>query len=457
MFKLTVSFEKRNARLGSKWLFSRRHQMRLEWLALLTLKSATESADQTWVSLEEIARLPHWAGKSRRTIGMDVGRYVSELERRGIGIIKSGTMLSGPYRLIPGVNPFFDVPLNEVKRLLRIRQPDVVSSRQLMAEFTHGYVQAQSFLYSGRLTTEGTGQRRYRQAAYGTLLKLATDRRHDSWSRLLAGVSAASVLQRLGRYEKAVAMRRDQRDLLRKTNDPALKAYYYLTEAAGLFRSMPPRAKKTSLPAALRRATAFANESADKSSLGWISLRTGLYLARYGRNEEAIDELIRGLRSHLLTDNYNGVQLCCGNIGSIIHRIGERHYAEARDWLTLAIDVAAWMHLGSDDAHAEMIMAKIETEEGNRDAALRWLKQAETIAEGAANQISLADVKVGWALWHQHFGKQEDEIEALVGAVGIYSRLRGFDFKSRAKYLARIFPEVWNTVLERRKTNITKS
>jgi hypothetical protein len=106
------------------------------------------------------------------------------------------------------------------------------------------------------------------------------------------------------------------------------------------------------------------------------------------------------------------------------------------------------MRIGLDGAHGEMILGKLYIE-GNRQPglSLRWLKKAERIAEQAGNQVSLADVKMVLALWHQKYGLRRDEIDTLIQALRMFRKLRKFDCTQKELYMAHKFPEVWQDVL----------
>jgi hypothetical protein len=71
-----VCFEKQNVRIApSRWLFAKRQAMRFEWLALLAFRKAAASSENAWVTLDDIARLPSWSGKTHHHIATNVGRY----------------------------------------------------------------------------------------------------------------------------------------------------------------------------------------------------------------------------------------------------------------------------------------------------------------------------------------------------------------------------------------------
>jgi hypothetical protein len=173
-----------------------------------------------------------------------------------------------------------------------------------------------------------------------------------------------------------------------------------------------------------------------------------MYLTKKGHHLEAINQLLQALQAYLLTENYEGVEACCANIGSFVHRLGEEYYAEARRWLLTGIAISRWMRIGLDGAHGEMIMGKLYIEGGRQPGlAFRWLKRAERIAERAGNQVSLADVKMVWAFWHQQFGSRVDEIDNLIQALRMFRKLRKFDCKQKELYMAHKFPEVWQEVV----------
>jgi hypothetical protein len=75
------------------------------------------------------------------------------------------------------------------------------------------------------------------------------------------------------------------------------------------------------------------------------------------------------------------------------------------------------------------------------------LKRAERIAERAGNHVSLADLKMVWAFWHQQFGSRMDKIDHLIQALRMFSRLRKFDCKQKELYMEHKFHEVWQEVV----------
>jgi hypothetical protein len=170
---------------------------------------------------------------------------------------------------------------------------------------------------------------------------------------------------------------------------------------------------------------------------------------------EAVHELVLALEAFLITADYDHVQATCGNIGSVLHRLGPQAYAEARRWLLLSMGIARLMNLGRDDAHAEMILGKIHLENDKKFRSQWLLQRAERIAKYAGNRINLADVKMVWGLWHQRFGTREELVNALVSALRIFRSLKEFDTAQKEHYMKSCFPDVWPDVIASAKDRTT--
>jgi tetratricopeptide (TPR) repeat protein len=237
--------------------------------------------------------------------------------------------------------------------------------------------------------------------------------------------------------------------ILHSSRDQSLKAQFYLKLAWALQRASTGRRSDRAVESALIRARSYAENSGDRAALGLLAYRTALYLTKKQSHLEAVNQLVLALEAYLITGNYDLVQSTCGNIGSIIHRLGPKYYREARQWLLLSIAIARWMKLGRDDAHAEMILGKIYVEVGDRVRSRWLLARAERIAERAGNQVNLADVKMVWAFWYQRFGSRRQQIDTLISALRIFHNLTEFDTPQKEKYIAQHFPEVWDAVISR--------
>jgi hypothetical protein len=370
------------------------------------------------------------------------------MEKARLPFVSCGARWAGPYRFNrPPLSIEFDVPVHEVKKrlLLHPRQPSI--GRNKLFQFTLSYARAQWLIAQGKLVAHG--QRRAGDTAYRRLLGLAADATYSRTMRLFARLAAVQVLFRIGRFRIARAMLTENEPLLRQVPDGALKAHFYAALAWSHQRSTSGAASDRAVEAAIRTASAFAETSGDRTATGLIAHRMGGYLTKKGRHLEAADHFAQAVWAHLITGNFAMVQASCGNVGSVLHRLGSAHYSEARRWLLLGIAIARWMRLGRDDAHAEMILGKIYVETGKSILARYLLQRAERIAEGAGNQVNYGDVKMVWGFWQQRFGTRMAERDTLIRAVRIFRSIAEFDHQQKEQYMAREFPEIWPAVVAR--------
>jgi hypothetical protein len=455
MAKLLISFEKRNLRLRTgRWLFKREWPMRFEWIALMAYKRVTEPGDQAWVELAEIARLPSWGGKSRHDTSTNVGRYLQSDELTRFPLVTARTKWSGPYRLNAAALAIeFDLSVPEVRNRLQLRpQPVSVVRRATLQQFTGSFACAQWLVFRGRLEAKGQDPRG--KNAFQVLMGIANERSYSPTLQLLALVSAVDVLFRLGRFRAARLTLMSHRHRLKRVNDSSLKARFYLKLAWAYQRGSSGIRSDRAVEASLQKANFYAQASGDRATLGMLAHRTAGYRTKKGFHLEAINQLMLALEADLTTGNYDNVQACCGEIGSIVHRLGPRHYDEARRWLLLSIAIARMMKLGRDDAHGEMILAKIHLERGHRICSRLFLERAERIAKLAGNRVNLADTKMVWGFWYKRFGTRPQQIEALACALDMFRHLSEFDSRQKEHYMERSFPMVWQDVvasLERRR------
>ena len=443
---LHVSFERQNLRIGTaRWLFARGHTMRFEWLALLAYRQKTRLPDESWVDARAIARLPHWRGKTPPHIGTNIGRYLQDLGRRGFRIVDAENAWSGPYRLaVPAVAVSFDLPLEEMRKRLHIPEPLPPGAPEQRREFTWHYAKAHALVYKGQLSVQGHERT---ASAYREFLRLAEDARFVPNLRLLATVAAVSVQYRLGLFQTAGQTLGRFRSLLDRATDASLKARYVLAFSRGEHRRASGAAINMRTEAGINAATAYAAEAGDRAALGEIADRTGWLHAKNGRNEDAVSALLQALECHLVTGNFDRVHACCCNIGSILHRMEEPYYREARQWLLLSLRISHWMQLGRDGAHAEIILAKMDIERRRPKRARGWLKRAMHVAEEAGNQVDIADAKLTEALWHQSFGALGAEKRALADAVRRYRALQNFNLGQKENYIKHKFPTLWEEVM----------
>ena len=429
--------------------------MRFEWFALLAYKRTAFPGDQAWVSLDEIAMLPSWKGRPKHHIATNVGRYLQSGSLKESKVLISGNTWSGPYRLETGTLAVrLDISQTAAERRLHVRYKfDAAKKKQRMLEFTLSYVRAQWLFFRGRLSSR-TGERTtLADSAFDRLRVMAENKKYSPTFRLVACLAAVEVLFRLGRIKAARETLRQNHHLLRRVPDQSLKAQFCLKMAWAWQRASSGTASNRAVESALAKAGAYAENSGDRASLGLLARRTAGYLTKRGRHTEAVDQSITALEAHLITGNYYLVQATCADIGSVVHRLGPKHYDEAREWLLASILVARWMRIGRDDAHGEMILGKMYIEQGKRFQSKWLLGRAERIADKAGNRINLADVKMVRGFWHKRFGKREDQVKTLMEAVRIYRKPYEFDSAQKEKYMSRKFPEVWDEVVERLRQN----
>jgi hypothetical protein len=429
---LLVSFATRDLVLNGKSLFQRRERLRFEWMALLAYKCATMAPDQSWASLDEIAGLPGWGGRSRKHIGDNVTRYLSGPELSRTTLVISDTAWAGPYRLTlnsPSIR--FDVPIREARKRLRLRLPAIVSAKKSdLIRFTLSFVRAQALFFQGQLVPHVEAAS---DNAYNRLTTLAEDETCGPTLRLLACHAAADVLFRRGRIGPARRLLLEHADLVRKTADLSLRAQFHLRLAWAYQRASSGSQSDREVKLALNRASALAENSGDRAALAHLAFRRGGFLTKKGRHEESIDQMCVALEGYLITGNYEGVQAACGNLGSVTHRLGIKHYGAARSWLDLSFAIARWMKIGRDDAHGKMILGKIYCEQKKRLIARLWLQRAERIARLAGGRINLADTKMVWAFYHRQVGTRSQVINTLADALQLFRSLTGFDVAQKTR------------------------
>jgi hypothetical protein len=448
MTKLLISFEKRNLRLRSgRWLFKRAWPMRFEWVALMAYKRLTMPGDQAWVGLDEIARLPSWGGKSRHDTSTKVGRYLQSAEFEQVPLVTARNKWSGPFRLntdSPSIE--IDLSLPEVRKSLRLRKPPTtVAWRAALIRFALLFTRAQWLFFRGRLERKGPKDV-FGNNAYEMLMQMVDDRSFTPTLQILALLSAVDVLFRLSRFQAARHTLMGHQHRIHRCEDPSLQARFHLKLAWTFQRVSSGIRSDRAVEAALQKANFHAENSGDRATLGLLAHRTALYQTKKGFHLDAVNQLVLALEADLIIGNYDNVQAACGDIGSIIHRLGPKYYGEARCWLLLSIAVARMMKLGRDDAHAEMILGKIYVEQGY-PLRSRWLlERAERIAARAGNRVNLADVKMVWGFWYERFGSRKQLIESLINALSGFRNLSEFDVRQKEKYMERSFPVVWQDV-----------
>lgn len=451
MARLLFSFEERNVRLGDDtWLFPRRHEMRFEWLALLAYKRITGPDDQAWGNVDDVARLPSWTGRDQRHIANNIGRYLRSAELASRDLVTAPAVWSGPYLLnASAVDISFDIPIREVRRKLQVRkQLAPQTERKKLLRFSGRFVRAHWLAFRGRLR-RGHGTTAKGDTAYKLFTDLLRDRAYSPSLRLSACLAAADVLHRIGRFKEAREMLTEHSRLVGSVTDLSLRAHFYLRLAWEHQRGSSGARSNRAVERSLSKAASYAENSGDRAALGLLAFRRGGFLTKQGRHLEAVNQFLLALESYLITGNYEAVHSTLGNVGSVIHRFGKPYYVEARQWLLLSIAVGRWMRLGRDDAHVEMILAKMYTEQNRRDRSKWLLARAERIAARAGNLINLADIRMVRGFWYQRFGSKEHLIDTLVSARQTFQQISEFDLPQKEKYMKRKFPEVWDYVIAR--------
>lgn len=448
-----VSFAQKNVQIGdAQWLFTRGHRDRFEWIALLAYRRATLSHDGGWVSRDDIARLPKWSGRTRKHIGDNVSRYLQEFKRGDIGPVETRSLWTGPYRLIaPPEDVSFDLPIEEVAEALCILplRPEV--QRDDLIRFVPRFVRAELLLQQGRLISTCTDGPVH--SAHGILMDLARNYPANVRLQLIAVLAAIRVQFRLGRFGAARQTLLQYEEIVKQVSDPVLEAQYFLSLAWSYRRAESGTQSNRTVETILSKARESASNSGDRSCLGLLAYREAWSLARKKRYDNALAQMAFAVEASIITSNFTALQAYCADLGSIAHRIGPRHYAEARRWLLTGILLGRWARVGRDDAHGEMILGKMYCEMGTkRRTAALWLRRAERIATAAGNAVNLADIRMVWAFWHRQYGSRKDLIETLGRALVAFRKLRDFDSRQKEIYMMLEFPSAWPQVLTFAKT-----
>lgn len=443
-----VSFAQLNVQIGDgQWLFPRRHRDRFEWIALLAYRRATLSHNGGWVNRDDIARLPKWSGKTRKHIGDNVARYLQDLKTAGFSLVETSSPSAGPYRLIhPPEDVLFDLPVDEVTNVLHIAPLRPEIQRDDLLRFVPRFVRAELSLQRGRVISTSTGGTV--PGAHSMFIDLVKDHSANPRLQLIATLAAIRVLFRIGRFSAARKTLLDCEETVYQIGDPVLEAQYYLSLAWSYRRAESGMPSNRKVEATLSKAREKASHSGDRSCLGLLAYREAWSLARKKQYDEALAQMSFAVEAAIITLNFTALQAYCTDFGSIAHRIGPRHYAEARRWILIGILLARWARIGRDDAHGEMALGKMYCEMGTkRLTSALWLKRAERVAWEASNPVNLADVQMVRAFWHRHYGSREGLIETLGKAVVQFRRLRNFDSRQKERYMMLEFPSAWLHVL----------
>jgi hypothetical protein len=450
--RLLISFAKQSVWFDGQKLFPTHQRMRFEWFALLAYKRVNQPSDQSSVSASEIARLPSWRGRGQRHIRINVGRYLRSTELARTALVVADKPWAGPYKLdVQALSIRFDVPLNSARQKLNLDVCDEpMSQREELLRFALLYARAQSLFFRGSLLPHAK-ENGPKINARDLLMSLVRSKSYNPTLRSLACLAAAELQYRIGDIAEGLRILFANERLFKGTPDLSIKAQFYLKQAWRYQRASSGKTSDREVKRALGKAAAVASASGDRMSLGLLAYRTGLFLTKKAHHEEAISQLIMALEAFLITGNFDMVQSACGNIGSVIHRLGVARYEEARRWLLTSMAIARWTDVGRDDAHAEMILGKIYVESKKPKKRLSWLllKRAERIAAHAGNAINLADTKMVQGFWHKRFGNSRKQyVATLAEALRVFESLPLFDRRQKKKYMAQSFEKVWDDALD---------
>ena len=387
MMTLHLSFKTLNILVEpSGFHFTNRHRQRFEWFALMAYRRARD-LDKGLVWPTEIARLPAWRGKTRRTLTGVVARYIGELDRHGVQIVEAPRPWAGPYclKLAPD-QILFDLPIDSVRKELEIPESHPFLDRDVLYKFSRSFCRATSLLYEGRLPMAAPGPRKGRKAgAFKYLRTLSADDRLPQQMRLLALLSLVRVQDRMGRID-SVGLDIDED--VPQADTPELKVMLHLARARYLSR-MPDRMAEAD--AELRQARVAVADTVDQGLAGAVADREGRLLLKRGDANEALVKSQEGLWSRLLVGNFERVHVSCFNIGDALYHLGQDGRHEAARWFRLCVDICHWFHLGRDRSLAQTKLAEIAFEEGNVRAGYRWLEKAEEICARSEERANLAE------------------------------------------------------------------
>jgi len=341
----------------------------------------------------------------------------------------------------------FDLSLQAVGKRLGIKSTPVPIAQGELLDFTKRYMRAQFLLFRGRLLKKR--ERGFLEdSAYDLFFALAADARFSSRLRLIAGLASVRVLFRLGKFQAALKVLGEFGTTVRKAQDEALSAQYHLALAWCNQRASSGPGADRATERELNKARGHAEQSRDRAALGLLAYRLSGYLTKKGNHEESIAQMLLAIEAAIVIGGFDILHTYCVDLGSVIHRLGEPRHKDAREWLLLGISIARRLRIGRDDAHGEMILAKMHIEEGRRPNQARFLLQrAERIASEAGNSVNLGDIKMVWGFWHQSFGTPKNQVRTLVAAMKVFSGIHKFDLAQKEQYMARKFPGVWPEVM----------
>jgi hypothetical protein len=372
---------------------------------------------------------------------------LQDLKAGGFYFIEAASPSAGPYRLIIAPEDVsFDLPIDRVAKALNIAPERPEIQRDDLIHFVPRYVRAELLLQRGQLiSTSTSGQQPSAHSLFSDLVK---DNSANPRLQFIATLAATRVLFRMGRFSAARQTLIQCEPMVEQIDDRVLEAQYYLSLAWSYRRAESGTSSNRRVETMLSKAREKAMQGGDRSCLGLLAYREAWSLARKKQYPEALAQMSFAVEAALITSNSTALQAYCADLGSIAHRIGPRHYAEARRWILSGILLARWARIGRDDAHGEMILGKMYSEMGSRKLTSElWMNRAERTARAASNLVNLADVQMVRAFWHRQYGSRQGLIETLGKAVVQFRRLRNFDSRQKERYIMLEFPSAWLSVL----------
>lgn len=425
--------------------FARQHALRFECFLLLAYARREQKNGGGWVALGDIQKLPLWQDMSEAHAGTNIGRYADALRAKGIDLIEWKRLWRGPYRLTLDPSDInFDVPLAAVAKRLGLPHSEGRVERQKLLRFVEMYSKAATLLLKGALN-----MKKNRRGARPEIFALASDEGMPPDLRLLAHLSAVKVLDRLGSLKAVTATLDDCESLMREVSDPAIRARFYLAKSLNYYRA----GKYDRCKELVGQAGGLLGEFADSALNGMIADRKGLLIpikepaeatdGERARREEKLDLLLQGLRSRLLTENYDAVQASCFNIGNTLYQMGKPHWEEATRWISLSAGICKSMQVGRYEAIAEIMLAKIAYESGKYRSFRKWMAEAERIVDHSDNLLDKFRYYGLRALDCQRQGRTSEASDYLARARKIYFKKPEFNWKYWDSYFERNFPKIW--------------
>ena len=442
MKQLLVSFHKRNVYLrSSRFAFTRSHNLRFEWIALLAFKRA-HRIDDGWTTIDEICRLPHWHGenRNRHNAAINVGRYLQELTRNEIFIVTAERPWSGPYRLsIPSRQIEFDLQNSAIRKQLGMRERSVTRDLDALYIFTRDFVRATSLLFQEELDIADKQSRH--DDARRTFMALAKKQGMPTSLRVLAYLAAVRILHRFGELEAAAESLDDCGKYLKKISDAVLKAEFHIANAWHSTRTGDYNKGQRELDLA----EVLIGSSEDKRALAALENEQGLLLAVTKKYEEALPCYLTSLQASLMAGNYYRLKQACFFIGSLLRSLGKRYQSRSTQWVHLSIDVVGWMRLHKAEAQAEILLAEMYLESKEYQRFEHWVAKADSFASTSGRWFTVVECHILRARYFRKIHKNEAAVDALASARNIYLQFEGSDVQDHA--LAHEFPEEWKSVM----------